>query len=262
MSDSKPSVELVMVTWNTKSLVQKTIPDILDNTNYPNLHITIIDNASYDGTWQAVNDICYAYPEKADAIQLHLNKGYGTACNIGAKLTQPDYYVFMNSDIHIHPDHHDWLTKLVDTFDEDEEIGVVAPKLINKENKVVGHAVLGTNRQNDLSWYWMQDDGEEFDDVLEAVTLCGAVIIIPRELFWDMDGFDERFFHYYEEKDIIYRLRQEGYKAICNPQSVVIHDHMGSCQDQNLLSVYEYNGQSLFVAKHNDFLTDPKTYGR
>ena len=259
---TKPTAELIMVTFNTPELVQKSIVDIWEHTTYPEKHMTIIDNSSIDHTWQNIRDICYEYPGEIQAYQTHINKGYGTACNIGARLTKPDYYVFLNSDIHIHPDHNDWLDVLIQTLEDDEEVGVVAPKLINPQGNVVGHAVIGTNKDNDLSWYWMKPDSDEFNDKVEAVTLCGAVIVIPRTLFWDMGGFDERFFHYYEEKDLIYNLRKEGYKAICNPEAVMFHDHMGSCQDQNLLTTHEFNGRALFSVKHSDFIKDPKVYGR
>jgi GT2 family glycosyltransferase len=251
-----------MVTFNTPELVKETIPDLIQHTDYPHFHLTVVDNASFDGTWDEVQETCIAYHGRVNAYQTHLNRGYGAGCNIGAKLSTPDYYCFLNSDIHTHEDYKDWLTTLITRIESDDEIGVIAPKLLNPAGLVNAHAVLGTNLDNDLSWYWLKPDGPIFDDELEAVTLCGACIIIKRELFWEMGGFDERFFHYYEEKDLIYKLREEGYKAVCNPEAVLIHDHMGSCQDQNLLSVHEFNGRALFQRKHKEFLTDPTVYTR
>ena len=224
--------------------------------------MTVIDNSSYDDTWEMLKNVSHTYPERINSYTTHLNKGYGTGCNIGARLTMPDYYVFLNSDIYVHKEHKDWLQQLVNTFQSEEDVGVAAPKLLNDDGMVNGHAVLGDNRDNNLEWYWLQEDGEEFNDLLDAVTLCGAALMIPRQLFWEMDGFDESYFHYYEEKDLIYTIRKEGYRAVCNPKSVLIHNHMGSCKNKGLLGIYEFMGRTHFLEKHKEFLEDPTRFER
>jgi GT2 family glycosyltransferase len=261
VKEDQPTVELIIVTWNTPIMVEAAVNNIIQQTTYTNYHITIIDNSSYDETWETVRSLCYDNPKLITAYQTHINRGYGTACNIGAQLTQPKYYLFMNSDVYVHEGNEDWIEQLLTTFKEDD-VGIAAPKLLNPEGKVVGHAVLGDNKENNISWYWQKDDGEEFNDTLDAVTLCGAAIMIPSELFHEFHGFDERFFHYYEEKDLIYRLRKEGYRAVCNPDSVLVHEHMGSCTNQNLLSVYGFVGESMFNEIHEDFIKDPTKYDR
>jgi GT2 family glycosyltransferase len=253
------SVELCVVNWSTQELIQESLPNIIENTDYPNFHVTVLDNCSIDNSWTKIREICYMYPGQVNAYQTHHNIGYGPALNIASRLTDADYLCFLNSDIFV-DEKKDWITPLLETFDEIEDVGVVAPKLLNPDGLVNGHAVLGTNSERNMEWYWMQPDSERFNKALEGVTLCGAVMMIPRDLFFSVGCFDEQYRHYFEETDLTFTLRKEGYKCVCNPNSVLIHEHMASCQDQRLLQTHMAIGQALFHEKWDQFLKSPKEY--
>jgi GT2 family glycosyltransferase len=248
-----PNIELIIVNWNTSEVIKESVRSLIEYTDYPGyFHLTIMDNSSLDDSWKTIQELCFAYEGRVDGYQNHVNKGYGRALNYGAALSgvegNPDYYCFLNSDIFVDGNHVQWLRALVDTFQEDESeiIGIAAPKLLSPTGLVNGHAVKGTDYENDLSWYWNQPDDGRFDDLEDAITLCGACLLIPKDLFWKMGGFDPHLRHFYEEKLLIYKIRREGYRAVCNPESVLIHIHMASENDKNLLSCYEHYGREYF----------------
>lgn len=276
MVKEPPRVELIIVALNTPEIIAHSITGHV-NVRYPNYHLTVIDNASTDDTWQTIKNIKYVFPSRIKSLQNDWNEGYAAACNIGAKLwrDEADYYVFMNSDIfpiqNEKGEFQDWITPLVETFEKEEYAGVVAPKLLSQENNVMGHAVLGTNAQEDTAWYWQQPDGPRYNKQLKGTYLSGACIMVPKELFWEAGGFVELedktyldfttgYFHYKEEKDLIFTLRKEGYEAICNPESTVTHLHKGTIDDNVVLSAYSVYSDAYFNEKWVDYLKDETVF--
>ncbi|WP_294737468.1 glycosyltransferase [uncultured Pseudomonas sp.] len=73
-----------------------------------------------------------------------------------------------------------------------------------------------------------QLDAGQFDQPGELDAFCGCSVLIPRKLFVDHGGFDERFFMYYEDADLSWRIRKAGWKLVFEPSSVVRHIHAGS----------------------------------
>ncbi|PNV96700.1 group 2 family glycosyltransferase [Pseudomonas protegens] len=73
-----------------------------------------------------------------------------------------------------------------------------------------------------------QPDVGQFDQPRELDAFCGCSVLMPRKLFIDHGGFDERFFMYYEDADLSWRLRKAGWKLFFEPRSVVRHIHAGS----------------------------------
>lgn len=264
----KPKVELITVNYNTAAMIHDFMAAHLGNT-YPNFHITIIDNASLDNSWDNIREGYYIYPDKIDCDQEPINWGYGTACNIGAVRTlrrsKAHYFIFMNSDVFPPTTEEggavDWITPLVDTFEDEDHVGIVAPKLLFPQDKTLrGHAVLGTNANPTEEWYWNQPDGPRYDKMLDGVYVSGACFIVPSDLFFDMGMFDEQYFHYKEEMDLMFSLRKEGYRVICNPQSVVYHLHMASNQNTHQLGTYNTTSTTLFNNKWAEYLKSPKRF--
>lgn len=73
-----------------------------------------------------------------------------------------------------------------------------------------------------------QPDVGQFDQPRELEAFCGCSVLMSRKLFVDHGGFDERFFMYYEDADLSWRIRNAGWKLLFQPSSVVRHMHAGS----------------------------------
>lgn len=257
-----PRIELVVVNYNTDMMIRDFLVAHVNN-KYPNYGITVVDNASLDSSWDVIREAMYVYPDLLDCQEEAMNWGYGTACNRGAarRRDKADYFVFMNSDVFPplkdegSTELVDWITPLVETFEREEHVGVVAPKLLFPYDKTLrGHAVLGTNAEPVDQWYWQQPDGPRYNKQLDAVYVSGACFMIPHDLFFGMGMFDEYYFHYKEEMDLMFKLRKEGYRVICNPESVVYHLHMASNQNKQTLEQYNLRSSKYFVKKWENYL--------
>lgn len=73
-----------------------------------------------------------------------------------------------------------------------------------------------------------QPDAGQFDNAGELEAFCGCSVLMPRSLFIEQGGFDERFFMYYEDVDLSWRIRNAGWKLLLEPRSIVRHIHAGS----------------------------------
>lgn len=73
-----------------------------------------------------------------------------------------------------------------------------------------------------------QPDHGQYDTSGDLEAFCGCSVLIPRNLFLGLKGFDESFFMYYEDADLSWRMRRSGYRIVFEPRSVVQHIHAGS----------------------------------
>ncbi len=96
-----------------------------------------------------------------------------------------------------------------------------------------------------------EPDGEKFNQPYEINNGCGASIIMLKEDFEQCGGFDERFFMYYEDTDLSYRIKKLGKKIMYCPTSVVRHIHTGSSTEWSPFFVYHvYRNKLLFIKKN------------
>lgn len=107
-------------------------------------------------------------------------------------------------------------------FDVPAELSQHAKWVVNN----AGSALDGLGNAADIGIN--QPDIGQFDQVRELEAFCGCSVLMPRKLFLEHRGFDERFFMYYEDADLSWRIRNAGWKLLFEPRSVVRHIHAGS----------------------------------
>ncbi len=96
-----------------------------------------------------------------------------------------------------------------------------------------------------------QVDGEKYNSPYEIGSGCGASIIMRRDEFIAIGGFDERFFMYYEDTDLSYRMKATGKKLMFCPESIVRHVHTGSSKEWSPFFTYQVvRNKLLFIYKN------------
>jgi glycosyltransferase involved in cell wall biosynthesis len=150
------------------------------------------------------------------------NQGFIRGCNAGAKMARGQYVLFLNNDTIVEPN---WLDALVTTFDTVPSVGLVGAKLIYPNGKL--QEAGGVIWNDGSGWnYGRYDDPDrpEYSYLREVDYCSGACIMLPRELFWAVDGFDELFAPAYgEDSDLAFKVRQAGKKVVYQPESEIIH---------------------------------------
>ncbi len=110
------------------------------------------------------------------------------------------------------------------------ELEIEIPRsLLDSSNWVINNAGSRLDRYGNASDIGInQPDHGQFDNISDIEAFCGCSVLIPRKTFLNLGGFDDKFFMYYEDVDLSWRMRLNDLKIIFEPRSVVRHIHAGS----------------------------------
>ena len=152
--------------------------------------------------------------------------GYSKANNMGVAVSSGKYLLFMNTDVFAEPGAIEALRKV---FDDDPDVGAVQGLLLYPQNNKVmctGHTF------NDYMNHHLYNGRAANADVVqikaERQALNSAFLMMRRDVFFEMGGFDEFFFNAYDGMDLTMRAGQAGYKLIYEPAAIGWHSTGGS----------------------------------
>ena len=268
---------VVMVTYNAEVFVTRALDSLRSQTLAGQFDTRIVDNASCDGTVEVVTS---RYPE-AELIASPVNLGFAAGNNRAflQVLDRYDMVVLLNSDAIASPT---FLQSLVEHMEgagdrvaavtarvrlaarfrhavDGEVPQVVGPegaycedpagdvRLLNSTGNIVLDDGYGVDRS------WLIEDGEGVMDRPDQVFgLCGAAVAIRSTALREVGGFDERLFLYYEDTDLSWRLRLQGWSIEYCPTAVVDHIHSASTSEgSELFRFYNERNRLLVLAKNS-----------
>ena len=220
--------------------------------NNTDTDICIVDNNSTD---ESVSFLKKEYPI-IKVIKSQTNLGYGNAHNLALEIyPKYDYYVFMNNDIKVTPN---WLNNMIDVFNTKSNVGAVGPKILlsekkvneNKEEKnIINSAGMNINKHHiAYDRYEGEYDSEKYSVIEKVDGICGAVMLIPKEVIEKVKGFNPKMFLYYEDIDMSLRIRDEGYDIYYCGKSTVYHDHMASTKDMGSFKRNSMNMKNRYIS--------------
>lgn len=239
MPPQKPlpyQVDACIVSFNTKDITVRAATQLRASTYNTSTQIFVFDNASEDGTQEAI--IALQKRNPISLISSPTNLGYGTALNRAFAMGNAPYLLALNSDLEF--PHADWLDKLVAYMNENPDVGVVAPLLLNQDQRIGGAGVIGTVSKREIRW-WMEPYDKHRAALLtpkECISVCGACMLMRRTAFEDCQGFDENYFFYFEETHLHRLMRVYDWKIVFYPQSKVTHHWNQSPNPGNIKQKY------------------------
>jgi GT2 family glycosyltransferase/ubiquinone/menaquinone biosynthesis C-methylase UbiE len=211
-----PKVSIIILNWNQLAFLQQCLKSIIENTNYANFEIIILDNGSREeGTVDYLNSLPFKI------ILNPKNLGYARGNNLAAKKAEGDLLVFLNNDIIAEKN---WLTPMVKLMLERVDCGIVGSKLLYPDRTIqhVGVAFDWRGNRRHIYKKYPADISPALE-VRECEAVTGACLMIRRELFEQVGGFDERYKNGSEDIDLCLKVRAQGYCILFCPQSVLIH---------------------------------------
>lgn len=148
------------------------------------------------------------------------NLGFAKAVNAGAKRAKTEWLLILNDDVE--GISYQSIQRLIDQAINNNWVAVT-PKLINPKGEIenIGYRVLPVGKVA-LNF----DASNNTDRELDGLT--AACLLINRQVFEKLHGFDESFFAYLEDVDLFLRLKTAGYHFGVVPEVQVIHDHMAT----------------------------------
>lgn len=226
---NKKMISIIIVNFNGKIYLTNCLNSILKN-NYKNYEIIIVDNHSTDNSLETITLNFKKYVDSKIIRLIKLNKNYGPALarNKAAKIAKGDFFAFLDNDTKVHKD---WIINALKEFNQDKNIGCIQSKLLllNEKNKFdyAGDYLNQFGLLTHRATYKDLDTGQ-FNQKAVIFAAKSAGMFIRKEVFDQINGFDNDYFIYMEETDLCWRSWLAGYKTIYCPNSVVYHGFSGS----------------------------------
>lgn len=243
-------ISALIVSYDTRDLLDATLRRVRELPDAPE-EILVVDNASSDGSPERV---AREHPD-VRLLALDENVGFGAANNRAAEVATGDALLLLNSDAWPEPG---CLDRLRRTLEAEARTGAVAPRLRYPDGRpqftwipdtsVVGEALQKLRNP----WEGRAWNHGALPALLRAVGVRGwltaACLLVRREAWDAIGGFDERFFLYFEDVDLGLRLRRTGWASRVVPESGAVHLKGGSGEGG---TGPEYRrAQRLFYALH------------
>lgn len=246
MQDYK-SVAVIIVNWNNRWATSCCIRS-LQRMVYTNYFIIVVDNGSTDGS---IDYLTRQYPDIA-IIEMKYNTGFGKGANAGIRLAldhNADFLWILNNDTQVTP--HS-LSALVSSMERDTAAGMAGSLLIESIN---GHRTrVGGGKVNFITGLPSNKTRKNTADNLDFIK--GASILLRSKAIAAQGDtcFDESYFLYWEDTDLGFRLRANGWKLIVVEDSIVIHDGYGSMAHESPNWDFYFSRSSLiFFLAHARF---------
>lgn len=221
-----------IVNWNTKELLKDCLTSIIQNYTGNDYEVIVVDNNSNDGSIEMLQKY---FPEIIIIINKN-NLGFGKANNQVMQVCRGRCILIINPDIIIKKGS---LEKMLDFLEKNENAGAVGAKLLNPDGtvqmkgfyrklpsllqllmfKTVLYRIF-IHFQVFSARFWEYQD---INHTHEVEQIPGACILIKREVYEKIGGFDEDYFIWYEDVDWSWRMRKAGWKLYYLPEAEIVH---------------------------------------
>lgn len=218
-------VAVVILNYNGRTFLERFLPNVMENTNDAVADIVVADNASTDDSVAFMKE---HYPN-IRLIVNDFNGGFATGYNLALRQIEAEYYVLLNSDIEVTPH---WIEPVVRLMDSDPGIAACQPKIRSYYERTKFEYAGAAGGFIDHYGYpfcrgrlfqHVEEDCGQYDDVKEVFWASGACMFVRSDLYLRHGGLDDSFFAHMEEIDFCWRMKNQGFKIYCCPQSVVYH---------------------------------------
>jgi GT2 family glycosyltransferase len=255
-------VAVVIVTYNSADCIGASLAALCESK------IVVVDNASTDGTTDLVER---DFP-RVRLIRNTQNVYYAAACNQGAAATDGDYILFLNPDVQLA---ESALGRLLSFLENNRDVAAVAPRLLYPDGSVqrsvrsfpsyaiLWYELLGLSclfpRHGVFGRWRMNLDGVDHPiDVDQPMASC---LLIRRDVWDTLDGFDERFPMFFNDVDLCYRIKKSGGRIAYLLEVMAVH-HLGSSVRPVMAKMvwFSHLGFLRFLRKHHRTALDLLRY--
>lgn len=221
-------LSIIIVNYNTFDLLKKCLASILKYL--PDCEIIIVDNNSNDQ-----EKLWLSRLNKVKVIYNKSNLGFSKANNIGAQASTGELLFFLNPDVElVDPS----LDLAIQYYQKNKDVGLLSPKLLNSDQTIQASCFHRQSLLNAIREYFFKKEHAfskyypETNDPTAVNSVVGAAMLISRELFDAIGGWNEKYFMYFEDLQLCDDVVKHHKKIIYFPQAKVVHHHGQSISDK------------------------------
>jgi len=222
-------------------------------SNYEAFEVILADNGSSD---QSIEWVKQEFPE-IKVIALDQNYFFAGGNNRASKIANHEWLVFLNNDVQVDPN---WLDQMSNMIEDTPNAGILQPKIksLNQPSyfEYAGAAGgyldrFGYPYCRGRIWDVVEKDTGQYNHPSTVDWASGAAMFIKKDLFEQLNGFDEDFEMHMEEIDLCWRARNVGIEVMYCPESVVYHLGGGSLSQGSFKKIwYNYRNNWYMLVKN------------
>ena len=257
--EENPAVTIIISAHNQFEYTYNCLSSVLLNTDDVPYEVIVADNYSHDLT-SKLEDIVSGVTVLHNESNLVFIKN----CNNAAKKAKGKYLVFLNNDTQVQLN---WLFPLVKCMESGINVGLVGSKLVYPDGRLKeAGCIIWDNAK-----VWSYGNGKNPDSpayryVREVDYISGAAIMIAKELWNDIGGFDERYaLAYYADVDLAFEVRKRGKRVLYQPNSVVVQledTSNGESIEKEIKKYQDYNRDKFFKKWSKELLEQQYPEGK
>ena len=219
-----PYASIIIVNHNGKHFLEECAASLAD-MDYPRdrFEVILVDNASTDDSVEYIR----RYFPWIRLLQLDKNYGFCMPNNQGVKIAKGEYVVFLNNDTVVE---REWLSELVKGALREQNIVSCASKMLYDDRREVINTAGGKITIIGGGFYkgYGDRDGAKYSEFEYTGFGCGAGMLVRKDFFESIGGFDEDYYASCEEHDLGWKSWLYGYKVLYVPTAVMYHRESGT----------------------------------
>ena len=256
------ATRVVIINFNAGDALQASVASVL-STREP-LSLIVADNASTDGSCEKLRSL-YTTNQRLEILENPRNFGFARAVNACAMRATEPYLLILNPDCELYPGA---LAALRQALEGDQQAAMAAPRVVDRQDEVLR----GTVRQFPNPWKAVVSASgmsifgrifpvfrgvESTAELLPANTerveaVSGACMLVRTAQFQAVGGFDEQFLMHFEDLDLMYRLRQNGWYSLYVPEARAFHQPGTSSKTRPWwVHRQKHSGMQRYFKKHH-----------
>jgi len=221
--EKQDKIAVVVLNWNGRKLLETFLPSIIRFSNEATIYIA--DNASTD---DSIAFLKINFP-MVRIIQNDKNYGFAKGYNVALKNIDAEIYALVNSDIEVT---ENWLQPIIETFGKEPKTAIIQPKILDfKDENKFEYAGAAGGFIDQFGYPFcrgrifetLEQDNHQYDYNCEIFWASGACFFIKKNVFDELNGFDEDFFAHQEEIDLCWRAFNKNHIIKYISSSVVYH---------------------------------------
>ncbi|MBA4391129.1 MAG: hypothetical protein C0399_09340 [Syntrophus sp. (in: bacteria)] len=240
-------VGIVLVNYNGLPFLMDCLDSLL-HIDYTDTKIIVVDNASTD---LSPEDITANYPS-VTLLRLSINRGFAGGNNVGIRWCLEhgcDYVLLLNTDTLVVPEFLRYMMV------QKEPDCILVPKIYSQNDKTLINNAIGFFdycRGMNVRWFYGKEDSSGSNQIRFATMTSACAMLIPRSIFAAIGYFDEQYFLYWEDTDLVKRAVEWGAKIKFVPNAVIYHNESSSTGGlaSPMSLYYNHRNRLYFMFKH------------